>query len=90
MSCPIAGGAAVVRASADPHLEGFEGRTEPGPELGEGGAVVAGQGGFVRGDGRGRGLEDSIGGLVIYGGGDGGGVEGGNGGFVVVRGKDAP
>ena len=39
----VAGGAEVVRGSADPLQVTVEGRTEPRTELGQGGAVGAGE-----------------------------------------------
>ena len=41
------GGAKGVRGSADPLQKTIEGRTEPRAELGKGGAVGAGEGGFL-------------------------------------------
>ena len=41
------GGAEGVWGSADPLKEAIEGRTEPRAELGEGGSVGAGEGGFL-------------------------------------------
>ena len=72
-----------ARGSANPLLKAVEGRAEPRTELGEGGAVGAGEGGFLLRYGRRRGLKDSIGWLVGDGMGDCICVKGSDGGFVV-------
>ena len=63
---PSAGGAQVVRGSADPLQIGFEGRAEPRAELGECGSVGAGKGDLFVRDGRRGGLKDSIVGAGSY------------------------
>ena len=77
------GWAKGVRGSAYPLQKAVEGRAEPRAELGEGGAVGAGEGGFLLRYKRRRGLEDSVRGL----GGDGTGhcvsMEGFDGVFVL-------
>ena len=77
------GGAKGVRGFADPLQKTVEGRAEPRTELGKGGAVGAGEGGFLLRYRRRRGLEDSVRGL----GGDGTGhcicMEGFDGVFVL-------
>ena len=82
--CTTAGGAKIVRAPADPHQIGVEGRTEPGPQLGKGGAVGTGKGQLLLSYGRVRLLEDAVGsagGQCLC---HCGGVEGLDGGFVGV------
>ena len=78
----MAGGADVVRAPANLLQVVLEGWTEPGSELGEGGAVGTGEGLLLLGDGGVGLLEDA----VNWAGGDGlchsGGVKGLNGGLV--------
>ena len=82
-----AGGAEVIRSSADPRKVSFEGRTETGAELGQSGSVNTGQGEFLIRDGRGVGKEDSIGVTGVYCRADSRGVEGLKGGFILIRGE---
>ena len=84
MGGPSAGGAQVVRGSADPLKVRFEGRAEPRAKLGQGGTVRAGEGSLFVRDGWGRGLEDSVMGSGSYCGDDCGGMEGLDGEFIVV------
>ena len=61
VGCTTAGGAKSVRAPADPLQIGVEGRTEPGSQLGKGGAVGTGKGQLLLSYGRVRLLEDAVG-----------------------------
>ena len=56
----VAGGAKVVRGSADPLQVTVEGRTVPRTELGQGGAVGPGEGVFLHSDRRGWRSEDNV------------------------------
>ena len=84
VGCQTAGGAKSVRAPADPLQIGVKGRTEPGSQLGKGGAVGTGKGQLLLSYGRVRLLEDAVGwarGQCLC---HCGGVEGLDGGFVGV------
>ena len=56
----VAGGAEVVRGSADPLQVTVEGRTVPRTELGQGGAVGAGECEFLHCDRRGWRPQDKV------------------------------
>ena len=60
VGCTAAGGAEIVRAPADPLQIGVEGRTEPGSQLGKGGAVGTGKGLLLLSYGRFGLLEDAV------------------------------